>query len=106
VLEVGLVKTVQMQTVTSGENQVIDSAQPCKKVFGRFFIGNVDRLAFGFSGNTARWIFSAVLEAITTWAPWEAASCATASPMPDEPPITTTRLFSKVFAFCIFVFSL
>jgi hypothetical protein len=53
VLEVGLVKTVQMQTVTSGENQVIDSAQPCKKVFGRFFIGNVDRLAFGFSGNTA-----------------------------------------------------
>src|SRR6266436_3563291 len=43
----------------------------------------------------------ALLEAMTTLAPSDAASSATANPIPDEPPKTTTRLFSKPFPRCI-----
>src|ERR1700731_1779922 len=41
---------------------------------------------------------SALLETITTSAPWDAASSATAKPIPDDPPTMTTRLFSKLFS--------
>src|ERR1700723_1470497 len=44
---------------------------------------------------------SALLETITTPAPCDAASSATAKPIPDDPPMMTPRLFSKLFSRCI-----
>src|SRR5215471_2374897 len=41
---------------------------------------------------------SALLETITTLAPCDAASSATAKPIPDDPPTITTRLPSKPFS--------
>src|SRR6202043_1519773 len=43
----------------------------------------------------------ALLEAIMTLAPCDAACSATAKPIPDEPPSTTTRLCCKPFPRCI-----
>ena len=39
-----------------------------------------------------------LLEMMTTSAPCDAASSATAKPIPDDPPTITTRLFSKPFS--------
>src|SRR5438270_2742738 len=46
----------------------------------------------------ASWTRSALLETITTSALSNATCSATAKPIPDDPPTTTTRLFSKPFS--------
>jgi hypothetical protein len=42
-----------VQAVTSGENEVIESAQVYEEVFDRLLIGGIKRFALSFSGDTA-----------------------------------------------------
>jgi hypothetical protein len=93
-----------LQTVAGGENQVIKIAQLCKEAFYRLLIGGINRLALCFSGNTpdrSLDLFRVTRSDGLCGRLFEAADCATASPMPDEPPSRTTRLLSNVFACCM-----
>src|SRR5436190_13037289 len=50
------------------------------------------------SRRAASATLSALLEATTAWAPSPTTSSATAKPIPEPPPITRTRLFSRTMS--------
>jgi hypothetical protein len=89
--------------VTRRDCKMIEGAKLLKEATDAGFVSKIDRTAVPLRRSTAASTFAALLDAITTSAPISRESAATAKPIPEDPPITTTRFLSSDIAASVIV---
>jgi hypothetical protein len=90
--EVHRYKLIQLQRVAGSEDQMIEITDLLKEVLNVELIRAIEcPSAFPSSVSTACLTRSALLDAMIARAPRATTCCATANPMPDDPPSTTIR---------------
>jgi hypothetical protein len=87
-------KLIQLQPVAGSEDQVIEITNPLKEILNIALIRKIESVPFRLSVERCGLLNprSALLDAMIARAPRATTCCATAKPMPDDPPSTTIRL--------------
>jgi hypothetical protein len=90
-------KLIQLQRIASGVDQMVEVAESLKEVLNVLLIGEIERVPFSFPIERCDGLFNPVRAARRNYCagPCAATYCATAKPMPDDPPSTTTRCWES-----------